>query len=137
MSNQPLATSRGDSMQWSRSPSQSCQSVVLWPDWACVVAYGIVGGRFGGLGANSPSAKWAIAIGHSVTGDSAVATNVFSLVKHHLPLLLRMASHFFKTLIFLIFWLSTLTLNFDVEHLEVMLPSLHHIIFFSRLPTNS
>jgi hypothetical protein len=70
---------------------------------ACVVAQGIVGGRFGGLGANSPSAKWAIAIGHSVTGDSAVATNVFSLVKHYLPLLLRVASPFFKSLIFLIF----------------------------------
>ena len=68
-----------------------------------MVAYEIVGGRFGGLGANSPSAKWAIAIGHSVTGDSEVATNVFSLVKQYLALLLRVASHFFKSLIFLIF----------------------------------
>ena len=44
---------------------------------ACVVACGIVGGRFGGSGANSPSADSAIAIGHSVTGDSAVATIFF------------------------------------------------------------
>jgi len=70
-----------------------------------------------------------IAIGHSVTGDSAVATNVFSLLKQYLPLLLRVAFHFFKSLIFLIFWLSTLTLNFDIERLDVMLPFLHHIIF--------
>jgi hypothetical protein len=70
---------------------------------ACVIACGIVGGRFGGLGANSPGAEWAIAIGHSVKGDSAVATNLFSLVKQYLALLLRVASPFFKTLTFLIF----------------------------------